>query len=137
MISTCLLPRFRLLFLLLAVDAAFIALYGLYGSKFLTDPKFGLIEDWSYGEVFQYIKEFWILLLLLLVAVQLGSWRYATWVGVFGYLLLDDSCQIHEVAGTSIHQWLGIDALGSLSGCLGSTASGISSHWANGKKGIG
>ena len=43
----------------------FIVLYGLYGFKWVTDPKFGLIEDWSYGEVYQYIKEFWIMLLMV------------------------------------------------------------------------
>jgi hypothetical protein len=92
-------PRFALLYLLLLTDLAFIVLYGLYGFKFITDPKFGLIEDWSYGEVFQYIKEFWIFALLAFLAIRRRSWLFGSWALLFLYLMLDDSMQIHERMG--------------------------------------
>ncbi len=116
MIEKIFATKYRFLSLLLAADAVLVILYALYGFKFLTDPKFGLIEDWSYAEVFQYTKEFWIVLLLLIISIRTGSWRYATWIGVFVYILLDDSCQIHEFAGGQISQLLSIEQWGSFTG---------------------
>ena len=91
--------RYTLLYLLLCADLVFIVLYGFYGFRYLSDPKFGLIEDWSYGEIFQYIKEFWIVILLLALTIRKRSLLYFSWSMLFLYLLLDDSLQIHETIG--------------------------------------
>ncbi len=107
-------PHNRILVLLLLADLCFIVLYGLYGFKFVTDPKFGLIEDWSYGEVFQYIKELWIIALLPFVAVQQRTWRYVVWIGVFTLILLDDSCQFHERIGGQLAEALNLPSFGNL-----------------------
>ncbi|MFG0261191.1 MAG: hypothetical protein ACF788_02230 [Novipirellula sp. JB048] len=107
-------PHHRLLVLLLLADVVFIVLYGLYGFKFVSDPKFGLIEDWSYGEVYQYIKELWIIALLPFVAVQQRTWRYGVWMLVFTLVLLDDSCQIHERIGDELSLWFNLPSFAGL-----------------------
>lgn len=91
--------KYRLLIMLVSVDLVLLVLYAMYGFKLVSDPKFGLIEDWSYGEVYQYIKEIWIILLIGFTAWSRQSFRYAVWIPVFLFLLLDDSCQLHERAG--------------------------------------
>ncbi len=92
-------PARLLLALLLLVDALFIALYAAYGFDLIDDPKFGLIEDWSYGEIYQYIKEVWIVAMLAALAWCSRAWLLAGWSLFFVYLLTDDSCQVHERAG--------------------------------------
>lgn len=109
--------RYTLLWLLLAADFAFIALYALYGFKFVTDPKFGLIEDWSYGEVFQYTKELWLVLLLAALFLQYRAGALLSWCMLCVYLLLDDSLRIHESGGEFVADtlgfapWLGLRAV--------------------------
>ncbi|MEL6462664.1 MAG: hypothetical protein AAFQ91_31305 [Cyanobacteria bacterium J06621_15] len=101
----------RFLTLLLFADLLFIILHSLtlvpnyplanfILSEAIFEQKLLLItEDQSYAEVFQYLKEFWIMLLL-----YLGYWRqrqaiFLIWGLLFGYLLLDDSLIIHEKMG--------------------------------------
>ena len=61
-----------------------------------------ITEDWSYAEVFQYIKELWIVAVL-----GLGYWKrqnilFLAWTLLFSYLLLDDSLSIHETIGSKL-----------------------------------
>lgn len=93
---------YQLLWLLLLGDLIFIALYALYGFDVVHDPKFGIIEDWSYGEVFQYIKELWIAALLACMAVRHRSLLCVAWGVLFLYLLADDAAQLHERLGRII-----------------------------------
>jgi hypothetical protein len=81
--------RLPYLYLLLAVDAAFIFLHILYRE---TDRwQFDLWQEESYAEAFQHYKEFLIVLLLGMLAVRLQSFLYLSWSLLFLYILLDDT----------------------------------------------
>ncbi|MEM7594736.1 MAG: hypothetical protein AAF383_25105, partial [Cyanobacteria bacterium P01_A01_bin.83] len=105
--------------LLLITDLVFITLYlictfpdfpfsSLILDKFvLYDHLLLLTQDQSYGEIFQYIKELWIMLLL-----GFGYWQrkkivFLFWSLFYGYLLLDDALRIHEKIGAVVSNFFG------------------------------
>lgn len=99
----------RLLYLLLATDVVFIILHILYlFTGIISNSYFSIEQDQGYAELFQYIKEYWIVLLLGLLAVQKRSLLYLAWSLLFFYLLLDDSLKIHERLGGIISNELGL-----------------------------
>lgn len=101
--------RLFYLYLFLATDFAFIIVYAFYAySDLITSVLFSLEQDRGYAEVFQYIKEYWIAILLLLLALNKRSLLYLGWSLLFFYLLLDDSLEIHEWLGGKISYRLGI-----------------------------
>ncbi|WP_200246113.1 hypothetical protein [Lamprobacter modestohalophilus] len=89
--------RFLLLFLL--ADLVFILIHIGFNLGLVTSPLFSIEEDLGYAEVYQYIKEYWIVLLLLTLAIGRGRFIYFAWSLLFAYLLFDDSLQIHERLG--------------------------------------
>ena len=108
----------KFLILLLVADLVFILLYiscwlpssfpvSKAISELVTDQKLlWLTEDWSYAEVFQYLKELWIALILGFCAWQRKSFLLIAWALLFTYLLIDDSLRIHEVIGDRISNLL-------------------------------
>ena len=87
--------------LLLCADFSFIAFHSLaYLTPISNNPLMSLEQDHGYPEVFQYIKWLWIILLLIFTSIKRRSLHFSAWVIVFIYLLLDDSLEIHERAGT-------------------------------------
>lgn len=104
----------KLLVLLLITDLLFILIHcgsllpesnyiNIFLAKNVIDRDLLLItEDRSYAEVFQYIKEFWIILLLGFGYWQRKKFLFLAWSLLFGYLLLDDSLSIHEKIGGRI-----------------------------------
>jgi hypothetical protein len=88
------------LLLLLSTDVIFIILHIIHTyTAYLGGSSFSIEKDRGYSEVFQYIKEYWIVLLLLYSAIKKRNLLYLSWSALFGYLLLDDSFQIHENLG--------------------------------------
>lgn len=86
------------LWLLLAADLAFLALHvyrKVYGGGLALD----ISHDGGYAEMFQYLKELWIALLLARAAVLLRDRWFWLWSFVFAYVLLDDAMGFHERAG--------------------------------------
>ena len=108
----------KFLTLLLVADTVFILLYiscwlpsSLSLSKAIAEivtyqELLWLTEDWSYAEVFQYLKELWIVLILGFTSWQRKSFLLIAWTLLFSYLLLDDSLSIHEVMGSKISSLL-------------------------------
>jgi hypothetical protein len=93
----------KLLFLCLATDAGFIFVHIIHWQTSLANSHlFSIEEDRGYAEIFQYIKEYWTVLLLGLTAIQKRSLLYLNWASLFIYLLLDDALDIHEKVGSSI-----------------------------------
>lgn len=89
-----------LLFLLLiCADSIFVVL-GIAANITNIDPKFFLSAERGYAESFQYIKFFWIIILLVYILKSAKCVNYLSWIMVFTYFLLDDSMQIHEKFGT-------------------------------------
>lgn len=99
----------RLFCLFLATDFAFIIIHILYEyTDLISSVLFSIEQDRGYAEMFQYIKEYWIAILLLLLAFNQRTLLYLGWSLLFFYLLLDDSLEIHEWLGGSISYRLGI-----------------------------
>jgi hypothetical protein len=95
----------RLLCLLLITDISFFIIHLIYSYTSLTTyAGFSIEADRGYAEVFQYLKEYWIALLLGFVALKKRLFPYLSWCVVFFYLLLDDSIGIHERAGFFLGQ---------------------------------
>lgn len=91
-----------LLVLLLGADFVFIVLHIARQTHFvpwLSRNLFDIGIDRSYGEVFQYIKLFWIVILTAVVLRSSRTIAYGSWMVLFAYVLLDDALQIHEKAG--------------------------------------
>jgi hypothetical protein len=109
-----------LLFLLLSGDVAFIGIHILYNASVLADPLYALDMDRGYAELFQYLKEYWIVLLLLVLGAMRRSMTYPALAAVFGVLLVDDCFHLHETYGFRLARLLPADLPGHLpAGALG------------------
>jgi len=91
----------KLLFLLLLADFAFMFVHGIYTVDLLTNDIYSIDTDGGYAEIFQYIKEFWIVVLLFVLAIRRRHTLYFAWATLFMYFLLDDSMKIHESLGAN------------------------------------
>lgn len=103
------------LLLLLCTDAILIVLHFFLLSHAFTgwslDPNFSLTRDRGFAEVFQYVKEYWIVLMLVFLALNQWSFCYLSWGILFGYLLLDDGFEIHEQVGITLSQAFGFPSV--------------------------
>lgn len=77
----------------------------------LNQNLFAITKDWSYPEVYQYTKLFWIVVLTLFVYFKTKEVGYVAWASLFGYLLCDDSLQIHEKVGSKIAESLNFEPI--------------------------
>ena len=92
-----------LLLLLLAADLAFIFLHVLYiETSLLRGRPFSLEADNGVPEAFQYVKQFWVALCMVMLFRGTRAVVYIGWALVFTFLLLDDAFQLHEHFG----KWL-------------------------------
>ncbi len=100
--------RAKLLFMFLMADFVFILLHiGHKFTDYLPDYMYNIEYDGGYAEMFQYIKEFWIVLLLLYLALKKSKLLYLGWTLLFLFILIDDAFQIHEsIGGPYIGPWL-------------------------------
>lgn len=105
-----------MLTLLVAADLAFIASGILYECGFANlldacnalnlNSYFSLTRDRGYAEVFQYIKEYWLIILFTFLALKQNFKTYLGWIFLSIYLLLDDALEIHENLGSVIAERL-------------------------------
>ncbi len=89
----------KLLIVLILADLVFMLIHVLYTMDVVINPLWSIKKDLGYAERYQYIKEGWIVLLLLVMAIKRSHVIYITWSILFMYLLLDDSLRIHERMG--------------------------------------
>jgi len=92
------------LILLLCADLAFFGMHfiaAIIGDiKWVLESNlFNIERDRGYPEIYQYIKFFWIIVLLFNLSLKNRSLHYIPWVLLFTYFLLDESIHIHERAG--------------------------------------
>lgn len=93
--------------LLLCTDLAFIALHTInLLAPSLNNQLLSLERNHGFPEVYQYIKWFWIIVLLVFISTTRRSINYCAWGLFFTYLLLDDALEIHESVGTLITEHL-------------------------------
>ena len=70
------------------------------------DPNYSIQLERGFGETFQYLKEGWIALILVILAVRAGNGLYTCLVAVFAFLLVDDLFAAHSRAGEILGQAL-------------------------------
>jgi len=91
------------LFLLIITDLLFIVLSSIgVLTQYFSSYYFSILIDGSYPEIFQYLKWFWIVLLLIFMIKKGKSLSYLALATVYFYSLLDDSLNFHEKLGTLI-----------------------------------
>jgi hypothetical protein len=95
----------RLVIVLFATDAAFVLLHLALGRGVFHNELLSMYHDGGFAEWFQYTKEFWIFVLLAILAVRKRSGLLFTLSLLFAYLLVDDSRQLHEKLGRVITEW--------------------------------
>jgi hypothetical protein len=102
-----------LLVLLLCADMAFLLLHLWNALSPVPNVLFSLRTDGGYSEVFQYIKEYWIAIVLFVVGWRTPAGIYGIWALLFTYLLCDDALMIHETGGrVAARYWNYLPALG-------------------------
>lgn len=101
-------PWFFPLIVFLAIDCIFLLLHltrklddNLFPSLvyILSDPRLSISMDGGFAEMWQYVKEFGISAMFLILFLHNRKLVYLGWSVLFLYLLLDDSIQIHETGG--------------------------------------
>ncbi|HEX8683047.1 MAG TPA: hypothetical protein VF707_12085, partial [Ardenticatenaceae bacterium] len=98
----------RILFFLLAVDILFIVLHLVHiWTPYLPQAGFYIEADRSYPEFFQYLKEFWLLLMFCSLSLVRAERAYLAWAFLFGFLLLDDAFVLHERLGFVAARYFG------------------------------
>jgi hypothetical protein len=98
--------RYRFLIMLLITDAVFIILHLIYVyTPHLNRVVFSLTYPGSHSEFFQYIKELWIAVLFMVLALQHRKGMYALLSLLFLYLLFDDSFEFHENFGAVVAEF--------------------------------
>lgn len=113
---------FLLLILLLSADIFLILLNSLW-SLYSHSPILIVVSaDGSYPEFYQYLKEFWIVCLILSIYKQNKEIGYLAWAVLFFYMLLDDCLEIHEKFGGIIEEYFGLNSIPIDIGELSATA---------------
>ncbi len=88
------------LLLLVGADFTFVVIHFLY--KFTHNMEcslFCLTTDRGYAEIFQYIKYFWIVILLIYILRKTKNTSYISWILVFAFFFCDDAFQLHTKIG--------------------------------------
>jgi len=117
----------RLLILIIGADLFLIFIHILHGVELrtsfsiyelLADKVFSIQVDRSLGEAYMYVKEFWIGLMLLILAFRHreGLFVYGAWGLLFFYLLTDDMLSIHEELSYVITDAFQLQDMGMMSG---------------------
>ena len=71
-------------------------------------------RDRSYAEIYQYIKLFWIISLMLYLFITTKTFNFLSWAVVFSYLMIDDAFSIHEVFGRHIASYYNFSPLANI-----------------------
>lgn len=99
-----------LLLLLLITDCIFIVLHFLPLTPWFPNPLLNINQDQGYAEIYMYLKELWIIILLIFILIKTKIVGYSAWILLFLYILLDDSLEIHETLGGYIASQLNFSA---------------------------
>jgi hypothetical protein len=102
------------LLLLISADTVFVIVHLVHKlSPFLGSSLYSLEADRGYSEIFQYVKTYWIVIMLAALWWRTREYVYVAWMLFYAYLLCDDAFQIHERGGGAIARHWGYEgALG-------------------------
>lgn len=104
----------KLLIVFAATDLLFIGLHLAFQFQVTRDHVFSLDGDRVAGEFWQYVKEYWVLAGIAVLAWRRRQLIYVIWSTVFAYLLADDAMEIHGRIGPKIGKVLQLRAVGNL-----------------------
>lgn len=91
------------LLLLIAADTAFVVVHLLLNLwPLVADSLYSLETDLGYSEIYQYVKTYWIVIMLAALWWRARQSVYVGWMLLYAYLLCDDAFQIHERGGNVI-----------------------------------
>lgn len=97
-------PAFALLLLLVCSDLGFVLLHVIsVETGWLRGARISLEAEGGPAEIFQYLKEFSVMVCMVVAFVATRRAVYISWALVSLFLLADDSMQFHE----SVGMWLG------------------------------
>lgn len=102
------------LLLLISADMAFVIVHLVHKlTPFIASSFYSLKADRGYSEIFQYVKTYWIVLMLAALWWRKRDGVYVVWMLLYAYLLCDDAFRIHERGGIAIaRHWDYESALG-------------------------
>ncbi len=103
--------RGKLFVLLLCTDLLFITVHIAAQLLNLDDPLLSIEHERGIGELLQHIKQFWIVLLLLVMVYRQPRLIWGVLLLVFTYILLDDTLQVHERGGRWLNQQIQLPEL--------------------------
>jgi len=107
----------KLLGSLIGGDLVFMLLHWLHlHSGVLGSELWAIDHDRGYAEMFQYLKYLGVMLALARLFGRIRLPMLLLWIGVYGFLLLDDSMRIHERFGLHMMAWAHLDDFGGLRG---------------------
>jgi hypothetical protein len=96
------------LLLLLAADVAFFGVHLVHvATPYLPARPYSIEADGGFSEWYQYVKEFWVVILAGILWRRTGNRYFAGWMLLYAYLLCDDSFSVHELAGDIAYRHLG------------------------------
>lgn len=97
---------YKLLILFLLADFTVVFLHILYEftdiheyANILRLDWFSIEKERGFAETFQYLKEFWIVIILLFLAIRKYSIILLSWSLLFIYILFDDALRIQQKSG--------------------------------------
>ncbi len=107
----------KVLLIFLSGDLFYFFLYVAHKAARLFDvgiairnPAFELTRDLGVPESYQYVKEFWIVILFAWFIYKSKNYSFSSWMFLYLYLLFDDMLRIHEELSTFIFARLGINS---------------------------
>jgi hypothetical protein len=101
-----------LLFLLVLVDAVFIAVHVAHvWSPWLKQAFYSLENDGGMAEQYQYIKHVWVAASFGVLFLRQRSVTLAGWSLFFAFLFVDDAAQVHENIGTVVSNAFGFQPM--------------------------
>ncbi|MFH1460166.1 MAG: hypothetical protein ABIG64_07350 [Candidatus Omnitrophota bacterium] len=92
----------KFLTLLISADMAFILIhvvYLFYNPRGFNVSVWSLEVDRGISEAYQYVKEFWLVLMLGQTAITHYRAYLLSWAALFLYVLADDAFRFHEICG--------------------------------------
>lgn len=105
----------KLLIIFLATDVFFILLHITYKTArwfdlgtTIRNDQFSIYYDLTLAESFQYVKEYWIILLFAWLIIRKRQHQHLGWALLFVYLLFDDMFSVHEGLATTALEKLGV-----------------------------
>lgn len=102
---------------LILLDVLFVAVHAFhvrYGTP--GDGRWLISRDRGYPELYQYVKEATIVVVMVTLAVRYRGLLYGAWAVVFAYFLVDDSAEVHERLGDAVVESLSLDGVLAIDG---------------------